>query len=261
MKSYMMLAALLAAATTACSDATLPDAPPATEALSPDLAMSLPELRQLVELTPAVYRSPEADGPQRTPEGLAYVVEHEDEVPQEYLDAMSGNLITRADLDIGFMSDANVAFAQYIAESRGSSYTNHLELKVKYGSTQIGMNADVESEACLCAHLFTPWGRTSSVTVPVEGNCGHLAEAKGTIDAELGFMTPSIKWLRLAFDKTTSSDHDRQPECANNPSDSPGGPGDGNEEDWYLCYWEDYYDGNGEFLRRQDLGCVELDLT
>lgn len=258
MKSYTLVSGLLLLAVTACSDSVPAGSVPVGEQLSPDLSVSLPQLRQLVELTPAIHQTDGHDGPRYTPEGQAYAFGNSGEIPQEYLDAMSRGLITRTDLDVGFMDDVNMAYAQFIALSRGSSYRNHLVLKVKMGGTQIGTNEDVEAESCLCAHLLYPWGKTTSVTVPVEGNCGHLAEATGTLSTTLGLMLASMNFVQLSADTRTDLAHNRQQECGGGGSNQPGGGGNPDDELWYICYWEDVFDYNGDFIRRQDLGCQEL---
>lgn len=260
MQSYRIVASLLlvAASATACSENVHPGGPPPNEALSPDLAVSLPQLQQLVELTPTVYQPDAEEGVQLTPEGRAYLAEHASEVPQGYLDAIARGLISRSELDVGFRNDANDAFAQYIAQSRGTEYKNEVELKVRYGTTQIGTSSNVEAESCVCPHIIRPWGRTVSVTMAIEGRCGHIADAKGTATAGLKVLTPPLGLVTVATDQTGDTDNARQPACGESGSDSPGGGGGGDDETWYLCHWADYYDANGEFIRRQDLGCDEI---
>lgn len=267
MKVYQKVAAALLIAVTACSDTVSSPVTESAPDLSPDLELVMPNFRPLATQPidssfHLASNSIKSGAPTFGIQGDGYEGNGsygDPEIPDDYLRAATGALISRLEIDVGFMNDANVAFAQVIGESTGSFYKNHVLLKVRYGNTQVGENSATESESCLCLHLFTPWGRTVDTTVPVTGTCGHNSSATGTHEARLDFLNTGWELLNLASDKRSTSGVASQPEC---PKSGGSGSSNGFEDDeWYLCFWEDYYDSTGEFIRRQDLGCMPLNAT
>lgn len=264
MHAYRMTAAALFLAVTACSDSVSAPALEIGADLSPNLELSLPKLRPLasvpVDSSRNLARSTDVSRFRPSAFYSDDDFDSDSEIPIEYKNAAFRSLITRLDVDVGFIPEERVAFAQVIGESMGSFYKNHVVLKIRYGNSQVGQNEATESESCLCAHLLVPWGRTANTTVPITGVCGHNASATGTHDARLEFLTKALKLLRLTDDVGTTTGSAFQPACAPEQDNGGGGGGGGTEEDdqWYLCYWEDYYDITGEFIRRKELGCVPI---
>ncbi len=266
MKAYPRIVGLLLLAVTACSDS---DAPRATEpnlTLTPDLELALPSLRQLsIETEDSTSRlvaaaigsaTTEATNRSYVPGDGIHTAGGEFNIPADYRAASRGALITRMDIDVGFIPDAKVAYAQLIGESKGSSYRNHVVLKVRYGNTQVAQNEAVTEESCLCLHLFSPWGQTANVTVPVEGDCGHNAQGTGTHNARLDFLTSSWDLLNLNKDTGSTTGTAFQQDCPPN-NNRTGNGGSSGDEDYLICFWEDYY-SDGEFVRRKELGCIDL---
>jgi hypothetical protein len=257
MKSYILLPGLLLLAATACTESAAPEFTEPVANVTADLELALPALRQLVGPSTTEHAYDITNAEPLSANGVAYSVINPDEIPQEYLDAAAGPLIRRLEVDVGFMDDVNVAYAQSIMESTGSYYKNHVGLNVYYGNTRVGSSDAEVEESCLCAHLFSPWGQIVSTTVSLSGNCGHRADAYGKGTASLDFMTPVLKPIRLGFEVQAASNSKSQQACPT--SSTPGSSGGaGGDDEWYICYWEDYYDANGDFIRRQDLGCAPI---
>ena len=257
MQSYSstlrLCAGLLLLLSGACREAVAPEYPPFGDAGSSDMELDLPALRQLSSNTPTFTQASRTDSSETTPNTFATL----QDVPPMLTNIGDGALITRLEVDVGFMSDSETAYAQVIGESRGSSYRNHILLSVKYGNTKVGENEGYAEESCLCLHLFEPWGETASTTVSISGACGHIAEATGSHSARADFLLPDLKILQALRDVRTANASKRQAACPPTSGDGLGGSPTG-DEDWYLCYWEDTYDAYGNFVQRRDLGCQPI---
>jgi hypothetical protein len=213
--------------------------------------VSLPRFRQL-SLTPTA----ESSAPATTPvNAYSYST---DELPADYAELLArGTLIAQASsADAGFHSDHSVAFGQALGTSRGSYYKNQVQMRLRYRGQQVGEQTGEMTESCLCAHLWAPWGEIANVTMGIGGECGHGVDVSSRHDARLEFGLPGKASWTLLAESGTSTANASQPPCA------VGGVSGGTagDEQWYICYWEDYFDHRGDFVRRADLGCRPINL-
>lgn len=244
--------ALLLVAAAACSaDGIGPVDTPWARAFD----IAVPSLRQLSSARPT-------DTPPSPPDSIAASVSYDDgDLPPGYAELLaSGSLMAhRPEADAGFHGDHEAAFGQALGTSRGSFYRNAVDLKLSYRGSQIGQTSGEESQSCLCAHIWSPWGRTASATIGIGSECGHHVHASARHEARLEISVMGKTWTLLA-DAGTATAQASQPPCGVAGSGSGGGSGL-DEEQWYICYWEDYYDANGDFVRRVELGCQQLNMS
>lgn len=250
MTTRILWPALLLVAAAACADGS---AGPVDFPVDRPFDFAMPTVRQLHNVTAE-------DVPPSDTLGAAnsYTL---DELPEDFRDAvMRGWLIKgQVQADAGFLSDHSMAFGQGIAQSTGSSYRTEVNLTVSYLGTTVGTNSGVEEQSCLnCQHFHAPWGRIANTTLPVQGFCGHGARATAKHTARLDFTFFSKGTWNLLAESGTADAQGSQPPC----SFQGGGYGGGNgDDDWYLCFWEDIYDWNGEYLGRRDLGCMPINVA
>jgi len=233
--------ALLLVAAAACSEGGSPVDTPWERSFN----IAVPALRQLTSSTSAV-------APQPTDSVAAASSYNMEDLPPGYAEVLSaGLLITEASTaDAGFHGDYSAAFGQALGRSRGSYYRNTATLKLRYQGTEVAQNVGEKFESCLCSHFWSPWGDIASVTIPVEGACGHLATVNSRHDAKLQLWFPG-GMLTLLSQEDTDSAFASQPSCGGGSS---GGGGDDGE--WYICSWEDWYTDDGTFMHRVELGCM-----
>ncbi len=248
MHTRILWPALLLVAAAACSsDGVGPVDMPWERAFD----MPLPRFRQL-SLTPTDEARPAAD---TLAAAASYSI---DDLPSDYAELLSrGTLIAEgSSADAGFHTDHKVAFGQALGTSRGSYYRNEVKLRLRYAGQQIAEDVGFATDHCNCLHLRNPWGEIANVTLSFVGECGHGVDASARHDARLEFTYPGkAPWTLLAQSESSTA-HASQPPCAVGSS----GGGSGTDGEWYLCYWEDYYDHNGDFVRRVDLGCMPINM-
>jgi len=234
--------ALLLVAAAACSEGAGPVDTPWERSFD----FAVPTLRQLVS-------TPETTVPQSVDSVAASYSYSPEELPPGYAELIeSGGLIAESSsADAGFHTDHMVAFGQALGRSRGSYYKNAVRLRLFYGGAQVAESSGDEWDSCNCLHLFSPWGNIANATIGVGTECGHMAHAESRHDAKLEFNT-GTRVITFLASSGTGSAHASQPPCGVASS----GTGGGDDGEWYICYWEDWYDQDGRFMRRVELGCV-----
>lgn len=255
-RRFLLPAALLLFAS-ACDTQS---AAPEFAELPASLSLSLPQFKQLSDAN---------DGPRQSssviasPAMMASMQIDGEQLPQEYEEVVARGLIAQpAQADAGFLNDANIAYGQAIGTSRGSYYRNEVDLRVSINGSQIAQSMGHESESCNCAHLFNPWGQIANTTLSVGRQCGHEASAKAQHDARLDWVGFTGRVTTLLAASGTDTHHAQQPSCPINGNSGSGGGSNGLEgEEWYICYWEDYYDSQGRFVIRIHLGCEPLNIS
>lgn len=251
MLKRLILPATLLAFASACHTET---SGPGWVDLPADLNLNLPAFRQLVTNAP----QPPQSVPASQDDISANTIGADGAVPLEYQLVMSKGLTAMSSTaDVGFHEDAPVAFGQGLGTSRGSYYKNTVDLRLTRDGRQIAQANGVESETCNCSHLTNPWGNTANATLAVDGDCGHGASAFSEHAARLDWTRANGSITNLLSETSSGSAHATQPRCPVGGSEY-GGNSEG--DDWYICYWEDYYDAHGRFIRRVELGCVPFNV-
>ena len=249
MTTRILWPALLLVAAAACADGS---AGPVDLPVDRPFDFVMPTVRQLNTETPDVVPSRDT-----SEASYSYTL---DELPDDIRDiVMRGWLIHGlVQADVGFINDGSVAFGQALARSTGNFYRTEVKLAVRYLGQTVGTKTGFETESCLnCQHFHAPWGKIANVTIPVQSLCGHHASADALHEARLDFTFPTKGAWTLLAESGTAQAHADQPGC-----NSQGGGGGGNgDDDWYLCFWEDLYDWNGEYLGRRDLGCMPINVS
>lgn len=242
MYTRILWPALLLVAAAACSEGSSPVDTPWERSFD----IAVPTFRQLVA-TPETVESEQVDS---VAASYSY---NPDELPSGYAQLIaSGGLITEeSSADAGFHSDHMVAYGQAYGRSRGSYYKNSVRLRLWFGQTHVAEATGEEWDSCNCAHFFTPWGEIANATIPVGTSCGHMALAESRHDAKLEFNT-GTRVIPFLARSGTGSQHAFQPSCGFGSTEGGGG----HDDEWYICYWEDWYDENGRFMRRVELGCT-----
>jgi hypothetical protein len=242
MQTRTLWSALLLVAAAACSEGGSPVDTPWERAFD----IAVPTFRQLSTTTPEPVRS------QPTSAVAASYSHDPADLPDDYAQLLaSGTLITHAsEADAGFATDHMVAYGQALGRSRGSYYKNSVKLRLFYQGSAVAENSGEMMDSCLCLHLWSPWGEIANTTIGVGTECGHMAQVDARHDARLDFTTP-VKVYTLLAQSGTDSEQAFQPPCG--VASQNGGGGDG---EWYICYWEDWYNEDGIFLRRVELFCA-----
>jgi len=240
--------ALLCVAAAACTEGAGPVDIPWERSFD----IAVPALRQLVSTLETV-ELPAADSV------AASYASSASELPPGYAELIaSGSMISQpSTADAGFLAEHSVAYGQGLGRSRGSYYKNAVRLRLFYGGAQVSENSGEMMESCLCAHFWSPWGETANTTIGVGTPCGHSVMADSRHDARLEFNMGS-RVITFLAQSGTDSHHAAQPPCGAGVSGAGGTPDDG---EWYICNWEDWYDVNGRFLRRVELGCTPYNGT
>ena len=235
--------ALLLVAAAACSEGAGPVDTPWERSFD----IAVPTLRQLVA-------TPETVEPQTVDSVAASYSYNPADLPAGYAELIAaGGLISQSSsADAGFQSEHMVAYGQALGRSRGSYYKNAVRLRLFFSGSQVSENSGETMESCLCANLWSPWGEIANTTIGVGTECGHMAMADSRHDAKLEFNTGS-RVITFLSQSATDSDQASQPPCGFGSTGPGGTPDDG---EWYICYWEDWYDQDGRFMRRVELGCV-----
>lgn len=84
--------------------------------------------------------------------------------------------------------------------------------------------------------------------------CDAMMEAYGTHTMWHQYL--EINWGHAS---QNSYDYESTPACGSSGSGS--GSGGSEQDEWYICYYYDYYDAWGNYLYRQYTGCVPLNQT
>ena len=225
--------------------------------LPADLNLGLPQFRQLSNASPHV--SAEAPRPATSAMLASMGDGGEPQLPPDYLEVLAQGWLMAdpSQAEARFLPADRLVYGQALGTSIGSFYRNTVLLRVFRDGSQISERTEDETQSCNCSHWRNPWGRTASTTIAVAGSCGLAASAYAKHVARLDFTSVTGTVFNLLSDSDNASDHDVQPDCP--VHDYGGGGPDGIEGDeWYICYWVDYYSVYGEFLFREDLGCELL---
>lgn len=245
--------ALLLVATAACSEGDGPVDVPFNGAFDEAFTMSLPTFRPLV-----VAANTDKAPPVET--AAASAVLNPADIPPDFQQLMRrGSLVAEySRADAGFQTDHDVAFGMAYGKSRGNYYRNAVTTMLRYNGAHVATVPGEESEWSFFHLPFTPWGETAVARVGFTGSCGHEVHVTSRHEAELRLIA-SMKMFTLMAHTSSGSASDAQPPCSG--GNNPNGGGGGDDEQWYLCYWVDHYDANGDFLYRQDLGCQGINVA
>ena len=243
--------ALLLVATAACSEGDGPVDVPFDRPFDEAFTMALPNFRPLV-----VAANTDKTPPVET--AAASAVLDPADIPPEFLQLMqSGSLIAvPSSADAGFQTDHDVAFGMAYGKSRGNYYRNSVTTMLRYNGAHVATVPGEESEWSFFHLPFGPWGEPAVARVGFTGSCGHEVHVTSRHEAQLRLVA-SMKMFTLIEQVSTNTDFAAQPPCSGGNSAGGGGVGD---EQWYICYWVDHYDANGDFLYRQDLGCQDFNM-
>jgi hypothetical protein len=243
------LCAVLALTLTACADDGGPFDAPAPRSFEEVFSLALPEFRPLTAPVRAVAEPAAAT----TAANYSY---DSSEIPPAFQALMAeGWLITQpSKADAGFHPEEGVAFGTAYGRSKGNYYQNLVTVTLRRNGSNV---ATITGETSEWSGLHLPvgsWGEPATAHIGAREDCGNEVFASSRHEAELRLL-PAFKLFALMAEVGTDSDGDAQPACRN------GGNGAGADESWYICYWEDVYDGYGEFIRRDDLGCIPLNVN
>lgn len=241
--------ALLLVATAACSDGDGPVETPLSRPFDDAFTMAIPALRQLTVAPDQTALPP------GTTEAAASEMLDPSEIPEEYQDRLRSSIVTVSSwADAGIANDHEVAYGMAYGRSRGNFYRNVVSTTLRYRGSTIATVTAEESDWSFFRLPVHDWGETALARIGVTGNCGHEVHVTSRHEAELRLLA-STRIFVLASSVTSNTDSYIQPACSGG-----GGAGGGLDEEWYICYWIDHYDSNGEFLFRQDLGCSEINV-
>ncbi|MCU0616874.1 MAG: hypothetical protein MUD17_07330 [Gemmatimonadaceae bacterium] len=241
--------ALLLVATTACSDGEGLVDTPLNRQFDEAFTMSLPAFR------PLTVPTSETAPPPGTTLAASSMLDPS-EIPPEYQERMQGGLITvRSWADAGFASDHDVAYGMGYGRSRGNYYRNHVRTVLRYRGSHVASVEAEESEWSFVRLPVFDWGETAVANIGVTSECGHQVDALSRHEAELRLLAPT-RLFTILQESSSGSATAAQPAC----SSGGGSGGSGSEGEWYICYWIDHYDSEGNFIFRQDLGCTGINM-
>ena len=245
--------ALLLVATAACSEGDGPVDVPFDGAFDEAFTLTLPQFRPLV-----VASNTEEAPPVEA--AAASAILDPSEIPADFQQLMqSGMLITEPSwADAGFASDHEVAFGMAYGKSKGNFYRNSVTTTLRYNGSNVATAPGEEAEWSYFHLPFGSWGEPAVARVGFTGTCGHEVHVTSRHEAELRLVA-SLKLFTLLSQVSTNTDYAAQPPCSG--GNNPNGGGGGDDEQWYICYWVDVYDANGDFLYRQDLGCEGINVS
>jgi hypothetical protein len=156
----------------------------------------------------------------------------------------------------GFTQTA--AWAQASMEFYANYATINLGMDLRYNGKSIGARS--------ASAGFSEWiplrsRLDTSAAMGITGQCGHIIDAWGTF--AVWFYIPDFTWgKREKTDPAVAA----QPTCVPDPpppvkvtKEIKGGSGEGEDSDWYVCYYTYYYDSvTGRLLRTEFHGCQPL---
>lgn len=243
--------ALLLVATAACSEGDGPVDVPFGRSYDDVFAMALPAFR------PLTVPNTEPAPPPGTTIAASAVLDPS-EIPPEFQERMQGALVTVPSwAEAGVATDHEVAYGMGHGRSRGNYYKNSVITMLRYRGSHV---ATVNGEASEWSFLHLPitdWGESAVANIGVTGTCGHEVNAQSRHEAELRLLASTRLFTILSA--TSSGSADFAQSACNGPGNNGGGGG-GAEGEWYICYWVDHYDHEGNFLYRQDLGCTGINV-
>lgn len=241
--------ALLLVATAACSEGAGPVDVPFGRSYDDVFAMALPAFR------PLTVPSTEPAPPPGTTIAASAVLDPS-EIPPEFQERMQTMIVTMPSrAEAGIASDHEVAYGMAHGRSRGNYYKNSVTTMLRYRGSQVATVAGEESEWSFFHLPFSDWGESAVANIGVTGSCGHEVTVQSRHEAELRLLA-ATRLFTLLSSTSSGTDSYLQPPC--NGQGSHGGGG--SEGEWYICYWIDHYDHEGNFLFRQDLGCTGINM-
>jgi hypothetical protein len=242
--------ALLLVATTACSDGEGLVDTPLNRQFDEAFTMSLPAFR------PLTVPTSETAPPPGTTVAASSMLDPS-EIPPEYQERMQSALVTVSSwADAGVATDHDVAYGMAYGRSRGNYYRNTVTTTVRYRGSHVASVDSEESEWSFFRLPVFDWGETAVARIGVTGDCGHEVHVRSRHEAELRLLA-STRMFTLLSSVTSGTSSFIQPPCT---AGGGGSGGSGSEGEWYICYWIDHYDSEGNFIFRQDLGCTGINM-
>jgi hypothetical protein len=148
----------------------------------------------------------------------------------------------------GFTADP-AAYGEGLFYYRGTSASVTENVTVSYNNAQVAQQSGSASDW----HLVPPFPGVddyvldAQVAIGVGGQCGNTVSSVGT--GKTWFTLGLMSWGEFS---ETQSKVKGQPACL---TQQAGSSREDIGDQWYDCYWIDWYDAEGNYLYTQDLGC------
>lgn len=168
--------------------------------------------------------------------------------------AYGSDLITELVVEAGFTDFEDIAYAGTHARSTGHYLRTVANLTLRKDGSVIGTVSQPATDARLINLPIFLLHASAMATLPVTGQCGHTVSNAGVAHAEVRFWDGD-RVTATEEDEDSENDHASQPAC---PPRGSGGGGSGDEQ-WYICTYNDWYDVWGNFLYREETGCMPID--